>query len=57
MRRSGYTNIDLDAGWNATWDWQSRLDANGILMFHPVAGPAVLGAVLPPGALAVWHRQ
>ncbi|MFE4663758.1 glycoside hydrolase family 27 protein [Streptomyces sp. NPDC056716] len=36
LKRSGYTNINLDAGWNASWDWQFRFDANGI----PEADPA-----------------
>ncbi|MER7197292.1 MULTISPECIES: hypothetical protein [unclassified Streptomyces] len=27
LRGSGYTNINLDVGWNATWHWQSRADA------------------------------
>src|ERR1700716_1987291 len=21
LKRAGYTNINLDAGWNANWDW------------------------------------
>jgi hypothetical protein len=29
LKRSGYTNINLDAGWNANRNWEFRTDANG----------------------------
>ncbi|MEV6130554.1 glycoside hydrolase family 27 protein [Streptomyces violaceusniger] len=39
LKRSGYTNINLDAGWNANWDWQARVDANGIPEADPERFP------------------
>ncbi|MEV6170901.1 glycoside hydrolase family 27 protein [Streptomyces sp. NPDC051954] len=39
LKRSGYTNINLDAGWSANWDWQFRFDANGIPEADPERFP------------------
>ncbi|WP_432851135.1 glycoside hydrolase family 27 protein [Amycolatopsis sp. CA-161197] len=30
LKSAGYTNINLDAGWNANFDWVFHSDANGI---------------------------
>jgi Alpha galactosidase A/Alpha galactosidase C-terminal beta sandwich domain len=39
LKRSGYTNINLDAGWNANWNWEFRTDANGIPEADPERFP------------------
>ncbi|MFI6834027.1 glycoside hydrolase family 27 protein [Kribbella sp. NPDC050241] len=39
LKRAGYTNVNLDAGWNANWDWQFRTDANGIPEADPERFP------------------
>ena len=39
LKRAGYTNINLDAGWNANWDWEFRTDANGIPEADPERFP------------------
>ncbi|GAA0585951.1 glycoside hydrolase family 27 protein [Kribbella sandramycini] len=39
LRSSGYTNINLDAGWNANWNWEFRTDANGIPEADPERFP------------------
>ncbi|HET6292846.1 MAG TPA: glycoside hydrolase family 27 protein [Kribbella sp.] len=39
LKKSGYTNINLDAGWNANWNWEFRTDANGIPEADPERFP------------------
>jgi hypothetical protein len=39
LKPAGYTNVNLDAGWNANWDWQFRTDANGIPEADPERFP------------------
>ncbi|WP_328991257.1 glycoside hydrolase family 27 protein [Kribbella sp. NBC_01245] len=39
LKRAGYTNINLDAGWNANWAWEFRTDANGIPEADPERFP------------------
>src|SRR4051812_18311423 len=39
LRSAGYTNINLDAGWNANWNWEFRTDANGIPEADPERFP------------------
>jgi hypothetical protein len=39
LKRAGYTNINLDAGWNANWNWEFRTDANGIPEADPERFP------------------
>lgn len=39
LKRAGYTNINLDAGWNASWAWEFRTDANGIPEADPERFP------------------
>ncbi|MFI7065209.1 glycoside hydrolase family 27 protein [Kribbella sp. NPDC050124] len=39
LKQAGYTNVNLDAGWNANWDWQFRTDANGIPEADPERFP------------------
>ncbi|MEV0289616.1 glycoside hydrolase family 27 protein [Kribbella sp. NPDC050820] len=39
LKRVGYTNVNLDAGWNANWEWQFRTDANGIPEADPERFP------------------
>jgi hypothetical protein len=39
LKHAGYTNVNLDAGWNANWDWEFRTDANGIPEADPERFP------------------
>ncbi|GAA0928949.1 glycoside hydrolase family 27 protein [Kribbella koreensis] len=39
LKQAGYTNINLDAGWNANWNWEFRTDANGIPEADPERFP------------------
>lgn len=39
LKQTGYTNVNLDAGWNANWEWQFRTDANGIPEADPERFP------------------
>src|SRR5882757_4772330 len=40
LKPAGYTNINIDAGWNATYAWDFHSDANGIPNPEPARFPS-----------------